>query len=296
MLQLEGLKKQYGDVVALDGCGFTVPRGRIVGFVGPNGAGKTTAMRSIFGLMRPDVGTVRWDGGAIGLEQRRRFGYMPEERGLYPKTPVRHQLTYFARLHGMSRGDAEGAADHWLKRLDLDDRADSKLEELSHGNQQRVQLAAALVHSPELLVLDEPFTGLDPIAVREVDAVIAEEAARGAAVVFCSHQLDLVEGLVEEVVIIDHGRVVLSGSLDDLRDRSAVHYLEISVADADVDWLPSVPGVQVLERAGGDVRLEVPADTDPGPLLAAARSAGRLRHFRFEPPRLSDLFMQAVAP
>ena len=296
MLQPEGLKKQYGDVVALDGCGFTVPRGRIVGFVGPNGAGKTTAMRSIFGLMRPDVGTVRWDGGAIGLEQRRRFGYMPEERGLYPKAPVRHQLTYFARLHGMSRGDAEGAADHWLKRLDLDDRADSKLEELSHGNQQRVQLAAALVHSPELLVLDEPFTGLDPIAVREMDAVIAEEAARGAAVVFCSHQLDLVEGLVEEVVIIDHGRVVLSGSLDDLRDRSAVHYLEISVADADVDWLPSVPGVQVLERAGGDVRLEVPADTDPGPLLAAARSAGLLRHFRFEPPRLSDLFMQAVAP
>ncbi len=295
MLELDGLKKRYGDVVALDGCGFTVPRGRIVGFVGPNGAGKTTAMRSIFGLMRPDVGTVRWDDGAIGLEQRRRFGYMPEERGLYPKTPVRYQLTYFARLHGMSRGDAERAVDHWLKRLGLDGRADSKLEDLSHGNQQRAQLAAALVHSPELLVLDEPFAGLDPIGVREMDAVIAEEAARGAAVVFSSHQLDLVEGLVEDVVIIDHGRIVLSGSLDDLRDRSAVHYLEISVAGAGCDWLPRIPGVEVMAHEGGEVRLQVPSGADPGPLLAAARRAGRLRHFRFEPPSLSDLFMEAVA-
>ena len=252
-------------------------------------------MRSIFGLMRPDAGTVRWDGDAIGLEQRRRFGYMPEERGLYPKTPVRYQLTYFARLHGMSRGDAERAADRWLERLGLAGRADSKLEDLSHGNQQRAQLAAALMHSPELLVLDEPFAGLDPIAARAMDAVIAEEAARGAAVVFSSHQLDLVEELVEDVVIINRGRVALSGALDELRDRSAVHYLEISVEGAGDDWLPSVPGVQVLERAGGDVRLQVPSDADPGPLLTAARSAGRLRRFRFEPPRLSDLFMQAVA-
>jgi ABC-2 type transport system ATP-binding protein len=212
MLTLSRVRKRFGPVQALDGCSFSVERGRMLGFLGPNGAGKTTTMRAIFGLVELDAGDVLWDGRPIALEDRLRFGYMPEERGLYPRMPVGEQVAYFARLHGMAAADARASASRWLGRLGLADRAGAKLEELSHGNQQRAQLAAALLHEPELLVLDEPFAGLDPIAVQTLVDVLRGEAQRGAAVLFSSHQLELVEDICEDVAIVDQGRVVATGA------------------------------------------------------------------------------------
>ena len=229
MLEIRDLAKRYGDVVALDGASFSVAPGRIVGFLGPNGAGKTTTMRTIFGLVRPDRGEVRWRGKLVGPNERTRFGYMPEERGLYPKMNVGEELIYFAELSGMNAGAAAEAAAAWLERLGLDDRAGARLEELSHGNQQRVQLAAALVHNPELVVLDEPFSGLDPLGVESLTEMLVQTAAIGVAVVFSSHQLDLVEDVCQDVVIIDHGKIALAGVVDELKAASPHRSLEVTV-------------------------------------------------------------------
>ena len=204
------MTRRYGDRVALDGVSFSVAPGQMFGFVGPNGAGKTTTMRIVMGVLAPDSGEVRWKGGA---PDRSRFGYMPEERGLYPKMQVRRQLAYFASLHGV----AEASADTWIERLGLTERANDRVEELSLGNQQRVQLGAALVHDPELLVLDEPFSGLDPVGVDVLSGVLADYAATGVPVIFSSHQLELVERLCEAVAIISAGRLVASGTVDELR-------------------------------------------------------------------------------
>ena len=219
MLELDGLTRRFGDVVALDDLSFSVAPGRKLGFVGPNGAGKTTAMRIVLGVLAADAGTVRWNGGPIDGATRSRFGYMPEERGLYPKMRVREQLVYFARLHGMDAAAAAAAADRWIERLGLTARAGDRVETLSLGNQQRVQLGVALVHDPELLVLDEPFSGLDPTGVDVMSGVLRERAAAGVPVVFSSHQLELVERLCEDVAIVKDGRIVASGAVAELRER-----------------------------------------------------------------------------
>ncbi|MGZ6674010.1 MAG: ABC transporter ATP-binding protein, partial [Solirubrobacteraceae bacterium] len=212
-LELVGLTKRYGDLLALDECTITVRPGRVLGLLGPNGAGKTTAMRCVFGLVVPDGGEVRWSGVAVDREARLRFGYMPEERGLYPHMQVRAQLEYLAALSGLDRRDAEASVRRWLARLGLEQRGEDRVDALSHGNQQRVQLAAALVHDPVALVLDEPFAGLDPLGVDALAAVIGDLARDGTAVMFSSHQLDLVEDVCQDVVVIDHGRVVMQGEL-----------------------------------------------------------------------------------
>ena len=221
MLEVADLARRYGDAVALDGLSFTVEPGQLFGFVGPNGAGKTTAMRIILGVLEPDAGEVRWRGAPVALATRARFGYMPEERGLYPKMRVRDQLAYFASLHGLSAAEAGAAADLWLERLGIADRAGDRVETLSLGNQQRVQLGVALVHGPELLVLDEPFSGLDPVGVDVLSGVLRGLADEGVPVLFSSHQLELVERLCESVAIINDGRLVAAGRVDDLRSRGA---------------------------------------------------------------------------
>ena len=208
MLEFDGATKRFGSVSALDACTFAARPGRLTGFLGPNGAGKTTAMRAVFGLVELDIGGVRWRGAPIGHTERARFGYMPEERGLYPRMRVRDQLVYLGRLCGKSRGEVGRSVDAWLERLGVADRAKDRLDALSHGNQQRVQLIAAVVNEPDLLVLDEPFSGLDPLAIANMSDLLAEVAAAGTTVLFSSHQLDLVEDLCEDVVIIDHGRIV----------------------------------------------------------------------------------------
>jgi ABC-2 type transport system ATP-binding protein len=294
MLAFRNVTKRFGAVQALDDCSFSVARGRMLGFLGPNGAGKTTSMRAVFGLVDLDGGDVLWDERPVGLTERLRFGYMPEERGLYPRMPVGEQLEYFGRLHGLSAAGARAAATRWLARLGLEDRAGAKVEELSHGNQQRAQLAAALLHEPELLVLDEPFAGLDPVAVRTLADVLGGEAARGAAVLFSSHQLELVEDICEEVAIIDHGRIVATGDVDALRRRSRQRRIELQLEGGPSEWLPDVAGVELVGRQNGDLRLRVGREVDPEQVLAAAERSGRVVAFSYGPPSLAEFFLELV--
>lgn len=293
MLEIHDLTKRYGDVVALDGTTFSAAPGRILGFLGPNGAGKTTTMRAIFGLVRPDRGEVLWKGKPVGLPERARFGYMPEERGLYPKMKIGDELAYFAELSGIRGTAAREAAADWLERLGLGDRVGARLEELSHGNQQRVQLATALVHDPELAVLDEPFSGLDPLGVASLGEMLVQTAATGVAVVFSSHQLDLVEDVCQDVVIIDHGKVVLAGVVEELKAASPHRSLEITVDGS--PWVPVLPSSTVTSKRDGRLRVLVDASVDVADVLASARRVGEVTMFSFEPPSLTDLFLAAVS-
>jgi len=268
--------KSFGPVRALKDCSFSVAPGRMLGFLGPNGAGKTTAMRAVFGLVAVDTGEVSWKSRPIVAEDRLRFGYMPEERGLYPRMRVGEQLEYLGTLHGLTAGAARLAASAWLDRLGLPERADAKVEELSHGNQQRVQLAAALLHEPDLLVLDEPFAGLDPVAVQMLAQVLRGEAERGAAVLFSSHQLDLVEDICQEVAIIDHGHVVATGDLNALRQASQRRRIRVQLENAQPAWM-------TLDR-----------EVDPARVLADAERAGRVVAFEYGPPSLGELFLELV--
>jgi ABC-2 type transport system ATP-binding protein len=292
VLELQGLTRRYGEVVALDDLSFTVREGQMFGFVGPNGAGKTTAMRIVLGVLEPDRGEVRWRGRPVDAETRRRFGYMPEERGLYPKMRVRDQLEYFARLHGLPAEEARTAADYWIERLGVADRATDRVEQLSLGNQQRVQLAAALVHNPELLVLDEPFSGLDPVGVDVLAEVLAERAADGIPVIFSSHQLELVERLCEAVAIINRGRLVASGPVEELRVTGGERRYQVEVADAATDWDSGLDGVTVLEKHNG--RVVVAVEGDEQRVLDAARAAGGVTLFSAVQPTLAQLFRRAV--
>ena len=295
MLSLVDVRKRLGTVEALRGCSFAVRRGTMVGFLGPNGAGKTTAMRAVFGLVELDAGEVLWDGWAVVRDERLRFGYMPEERGLYPRMRIGDQLAYFGCLHGLDDRTARDGAARWLGRLGLADRADVPLEDLSHGNQQRVQLAAALLHEPELLVLDEPFAGLDPVAVHMLAEVLRDEAARGAAVLFSSHQLELVEDICEEVAIIDHGRVVANGDLGALRRASRLRRIELELEGAPGGYAPALADVTLVERHNGMVKLLAGRAVDPGDVLAEAERAGRVVAFTYGPPSLDELFLELVS-
>lgn len=293
MLAFDSAVKRFGSVAALDGCTFEARPGRITGFLGPNGAGKTTAMRAVFELVRLDAGSVSWRGAPITGVERARFGYMPEERGLYPRMRIRDQLLYLGELCGRTTADAGRIAEQWLGRLGLADRAVDRLDTLSHGNQQRVQLIAALVNEPELLVLDEPFAGLDPIAMGAMADLLAEVAAAGATVLFSSHQLDLVEELCEDVVIIDKGRVVVAGDLSDLRAAVPQRFVDIRYRGLPPDW-SRLPAVQVVETKDGYARLRLDRDTDLSAVVGAAGSSGVVS-FAYQPPTLSELFRRAVA-
>jgi ABC-2 type transport system ATP-binding protein len=291
-IEARDLRKVYGTTVALDGVHLRIEEGRILGLVGPNGAGKTTAMRIILGVLAPDAGEVRWRGQPMNDEMRKQVGYLPEERGLYPKMRVRDQLEYFARLHGLSAGDAANAAGYWIERLGVAERAGDRVEQLSLGNQQRVQLAAALVHNPEVLVLDEPFSGLDPVGVDVLAEVLADRANDGIPVIFSSHQLELVERLCEAVAIINHGRLVAAGPVEELRAGGGERRWQVEVADTAGDWVAGLEGVTVLEKHNGRVVLAV--DGDEQRVLDAARGAGRVTLFGAVQPTLAQLFRQAV--
>jgi ABC-2 type transport system ATP-binding protein len=293
MLEFDQATKSFAGREALDGCSLVARPGRLTGFLGPNGAGKTTAMRAVFGLVELDSGAVRWRDGPIGPAERMRFGYMPEERGLYPRMGVREQLLYLGELCDRPSRDVARSVDVWLERLGLADRAKDRVDALSHGNQQRVQLIAALVNEPDLLVLDEPFSGLDPIAMRVMGDLLGEIAAAGATVLFSSHQLDLVEDLCEDVVIIDHGRVVLSGDLADLRAAVSERFVEVRYRGQPPDWSP-LGAVQIVDGQEGRVRLRIDRDVDLGTIAAGASEAGELVSFAYEPPTLSELFREAV--
>ena len=294
LLEFDGLSRRFGDLLALDNLTFSVPAGQVWGFLGPNGAGKTTTMRAVFGLTDLDHGTVRWNGAPVAQSQRRRFGYMPEERGLYPGMLVGEQLEYLGRLHRMSSTEAHAATSMWIERLGIGDRMGSKVESLSHGNQQRVQLAAALIHSPELLLLDEPLAGLDPAGIDAIGEILVEQARSGCCVLFSSHQLDQVEDLCESVTIIDHGRLVVSGRVDDLATNGPRRLVVRVQGDREASWAHGIAGVTISEVSGGEARLVLDADVDSDAVLRAAMAAGRIQAFVFERRRLSEVFREEL--
>ncbi|MCZ4534511.1 ATP-binding cassette domain-containing protein [Gordonia terrae] len=293
-LIVDGLHKRYGDLIALRDMTFSVDPGEIFGFVGSNGAGKSTTMRIILGVLAADSGEVRLGTQPIDLDLRRRIGYMPEERGLYPKMKVGEQLTFLARLHGMSAAEAQDSVKRWTDRLGVGARYDDNVADLSLGNQQRVQLAAALVHDPSVLVLDEPFSGLDPVAVDVMSDVLKEKAAEGIPVIFSSHQLDLVQRLCNRVGIIARGEMRALGTVDDLRAREGIT-LEITGPRADVAWADSLPGVRGVDY-GETTRLLIdPEIADDQLILATALQNGPVHRFATSTPSLTDLFREVVS-
>ena len=277
----------------LDGLDLGVPRGAMIGFLGPNGAGKPTTMRAILGMASVDSGTITWNGSAIDDSARTRIGYMPQERGLYPRMKVREQVRYFGRLAGLSTEATGRQTDHWLERLGLSERADALVQELSGGNQQRVQLAVSLVHDPDLLVLDEPFAGLDPVAAETMRSIIAERSAAGASVLFSSHQLDVVQDLCEEVVIIAAGRLVASGRIDDLRSASSTRWLRVRWTEPVERWQPTDGTVEFFDGSRSVVRLT--SHTDVAASIAEALAAGPVSEVALEPPALDEVFTELIS-
>ncbi len=292
-LEVLGLHKAYGHVQALAGVDLVVERGQMVGFLGSNGAGKTTTMRSIIGLTSVDAGSVQWHGAPISVDDRRNIGYMPQERGLYARMKVHEHIAYFGRLAGLDADIADQRAHSWAERVNLADRKDDLILELSTGNQQRVQLAVALVHEPELLILDEPFAGLDPVAVAMLSSVMAEQVARGVSVVFSSHQLDLVQDLTEDVTIIAAGRTLASGKVSELRRRAPHRILTVHWAEPTTTWVPY--DAEVLAAPAGESRFRVGANVEPAAIIANAASAGAITAVSFEPPGLEEVFIELVS-
>jgi len=307
MLQIDSLNKSFGSLQALNNLSFHVNPGEIFGFVGSNGAGKTTAMRIMLNVLAADSGTVTWNNTPLDFETRRQVGYMPEERGLYPRMAVGKQLIYLARLHGMDAAAAKSAMEHWTERLNVASRRNDNVQKLSLGNQQRVQLAAALVHDPVLLVLDEPFSGLDPVAVDVMSNVLREKAKAGVPVIFSSHQLDLVERLCDRVGIISQGHMIAEGTIDELR---GANHRQLAIASgASFDALRDVltplgirveadplEGTSEAPRIEGAVRVvfDQPSAVDDQQILQAALSAGPVHEFAPRRPHLTELFKDVV--
>lgn len=307
MIEIQGISRTFGSRRVLDNVTFGVESGRMTGFVGGNGAGKTTTMRILLGVLAADSGSVAFEGAPITAADRARIGYMPEERGLYPKMKVLEQLVYLGRLHGMAPAAAKASAEGLIDRLGLTERASDTLESLSLGNQQRAQIAAALVHEPAALVLDEPFSGLDPMAVEVVLGVLRDYAAQGAPVLFSSHQLDIVERLCDDVVVIGDGKILAAGSREQLRaDHAGLSFaLELAGPAADAGWVRQQPGVTVTHLDGGLARFDAETAEAAQRVLAAAVALGAqpaeaggsgttVRRFGQETPTLAQIFQEVV--
>jgi ABC-2 type transport system ATP-binding protein len=292
-LRIEGITKHYGSLLAVNGLSFDVRPGEVFGFVGSNGAGKTTTMRIVLGVLIADGGSVLWGGAPIDFKTRRRIGYMPEERGLYPKMRAGEQLTYLAQLHGAMPDAAAAASARWLDRFGLKDRARDEIQRLSHGNQQRVQLAAALVFEPLMLVLDEPFAGLDPEAVDAMSEVLHERAAAGVPVIFSSHQLELVERISDRVGIIQRGHLVACGTVDELRSGGPNRFW-IDAPSARAGWADSLRDVHVVRNDATRWLIELDGASSDQAVLQAALATGPVREFRRDVPSLLDIFREAM--
>jgi ABC-2 type transport system ATP-binding protein len=306
MLQVSSVSRNFGELRALDDVSFDVAPGRMTGFVGANGSGKTTTMRIILGVLAAHGGSVSWCGAPVTQGVRQRFGYMPEERGLYPKMKVAEQITYLGRLHGLAQSAARRNTADLLEQLGLDGRAGDPVEELSLGNQQRAQIAAALVHDPDLLILDEPFSGLDPIAVETVLDVLQDRAARGVPVLFSSHQLELVERLCDDLVIIAGGAIAASGGRESLRSRFGPQRFQL-VVENDAGWVRDMPGVKIVELDGPRAVFELTEGATPGAdttgvgperadqsVLEIALQRGTVRSFGPVTPTLAEIFREVV--
>jgi ABC-2 type transport system ATP-binding protein len=295
-LEIDRVTKRFGATLALDELTFSVPRGRIFGFLGANGAGKTTTMRVCLGILHADSGQARWEGSATTDLPRRTFGYLPEERGLYPRLTVIEQLVYFARLYGETADAARRNALYWLERFRIPDYADRRAEELSKGNQQKVQFIAAILHGPDVLLMDEPFTGLDPLNLSLLRDAFVELRDAGRTIVFSTHQMEAAEALCESLAIVDHGRLVAGGTLSDLKRTSRARTVRLGVEGEILpNWLASIDGVVALRPAAGFAELELRPGTEPRDVLAAALARGALvSHFEVAEPSLEAIFIEHV--
>ena len=292
-IEVTGLTRSFGELKAVDDASFLVPGGVLTGFVGGNGAGKTTTMRMIMGLLAAQSGDVLWDGQPMTTQVRQRIGYMPEERGLYPKQKVLDQLVYLGELSGMSAAAAKASVVQHLTRFDLADRASERVEKLSLGNQQRVQIIAALMTTPDALILDEPFSGLDPRAVDSMADLLREHASRGVPVLFSSHQLDLVERLCDRLVVLARGRVVATGTVDELRSGGPDLYRLTLGGDA--GWVRDVAGIHVHDVDGTTALVEPDDAAARQALLRSALERGDVVDFARQVPALSEIYREVTA-
>jgi ABC-2 type transport system ATP-binding protein len=295
-LVLDGLVKRFGAVTALDGISFEVPRGQVFGFLGANGAGKTTTMRIVLDILRPDAGSASWEGTPTTDVPRETWGYLPEERGLYPRNEVLEQLVFFGSLFGIPRDVAAARARHWLQRFRIPEYEKRRAEELSKGNQQKVQLIAAILHEPAVVIMDEPFVGLDPVNVALLKEAFAEMREAGTTLIFSTHQMEMVEELCEAVALIDRGRLVLSGSIPDVKRSTGRRVVRLAVeGDPELPWLASVPGVRVTRPGRDYTELDIDRGVDPESVLQAAIArGGRVTQFLITEPSIEEIFVEKV--
>jgi ABC-2 type transport system ATP-binding protein len=296
-LVVDAISKRFGDVVALDDVSFSVEPGRIFGLLGANGAGKTTSMRIVLDILRADAGQVTWQGTENTALPRRTWGYLPEERGLYPRMKVGEQLRFFSALYGVPDSTARAGIDDWLERFRIPDYLDRRVEELSKGNQQKIQFIAAILHDPDILIMDEPFSGLDPVNVRLLKEAFLAMRDRGKTLIFSTHQMETVEELCESIAILDRGSVVVSGALRDVKRAMGRRVVRLST-DGDgrgVGWLDALPGVSVTAQREDYVELRIPTDADPQAILRAALERGeRVTRFELTDPSLEEIFVEHV--
>jgi ABC-2 type transport system ATP-binding protein len=298
-LVVDTVTKHFGEIVALDGVSFTADPGRIFGLLGANGAGKTTAMRIVLDILRADGGTVTWQGRPNTDVPRRTWGYLPEERGLYLEMRVIDVLRFFARLYGVPGREATADVEDWLERFRIPDYRDRKVKELSKGNQQKIQFIAAILHDPDVLIMDEPFSGLDPVNVQLLKEAFLEMRRRGKALIFSTHQMEQVEELCESIVIIDRGRVVVGGQVRDVKRAMGRQVVRLATERTDgtdgLGWLEQVPGVTLTRRGEDYLELHVATGTDPGSLLRTALDRGEtVTRFEITDPSLEEVFIEHV--
>jgi ABC-2 type transport system ATP-binding protein len=296
-LVVENISKRFGTVAALDGASFSVEPGRIFGLLGANGAGKTTCMRIVLDILLPDSGSVTWQGRRNSELPRRTWGYLPEERGLYTRMRVMEVLRYFAALYGVPQATATAEVEEWLERFRVPDYRDRRIEELSKGNQQKIQFIAAILHDPDVLIMDEPFSGLDPVNVQLLKEAFLEMRDRGKTLIFSTHQMETVEELCEAIAILDQGRIVVSGAVRDVKRAMGRQVVRLAT-DGDgrgTEWLSQIPGVTITNDREDFVELTVPTGTDPEAILRAALARDeRVTRFEIGDPSLEEVFIEHV--
>jgi ABC-2 type transport system ATP-binding protein len=292
-LKLENVTKRFGDFTAVDNLSITVDKGTMYGFLGANGAGKTTTFRMILGLLNANEGRITWNNKSISYSTSPEIGYLPEERGLYPKMKVEDQLIFLGQLRGMKKDDAKSSLKKWLERMEIPHYANKKVEELSKGNQQKIQVIASLMHNPKLLILDEPFSGLDPVNVEMLKSAILEFRNNGATIIFSSHRMDHVEELCEQLSIIDHGKQIVNGSLRDVKRSFGKQNVRIK-SDHDLSNIDSISGITSIQKSVEGAVYQIESEHIADRILEAALKSGPIRHFEIEEPSLQDIFIEKV--
>ncbi len=292
-LSISNITKNFRDVKAVDQLSIDIKAGSMFGFLGPNGAGKTTTLRMILDIFKPDSGSVTWKGKPISKHPQGTFGYLPEERGLYPKMRVKEHLIFLGRLNGLSKFDAMKKTDEMIQRFKLEEYAHKRIEELSKGNQQKVQTVSTLLHEPEILFLDEPFGGLDPVNTDLLKQMLLEGNEKGQTIIFSSHRMEQVEELCQDICILDHGKLILSGNLREIKKSMGRQYLRISVEGNESFW-QAIPGLELVSRTTDYLEFRLTNNIDTNEILQTASQAGQVIHFELVEPTLNQIFVSKV--